>query len=176
MKKGLFACILIILVALPSCSMNQSLDSDLPENSPIAENTETILLTFDSPAVSFDAFEIDYDPSVWQKLKKPESYSYLESIELPGCIFHTLYGSGKGPYGEEYSFEIDGREFAYYLNTPNDSAAKKNQQTTQEILVYYKDPDQNGEILWGFQVYSDNKDVEQCFDLVKELLRTLRNK
>jgi hypothetical protein len=176
MKKGLLVRILITLIALSSCSINQSLDSDLPENSPIAESTETSLLTFDAPAVSFDAFEIDYDPDVWQEIKKPKSYSYLESLEYPGCIFQPLYGSGNGPYGEEYSFTLDGREFAYYLNTPNDSAINKSQQSKQEILIYYKDPDHNGDIRWGFQVYSDNEDVEQCFDLVKELLRTLRYK
>ena len=174
MKKCLIVCIFITLIMLSSCSINQSLDSDLPENSPIVASTETSLLTFNSPAVSFDAFEIDYDPAAWQEIKKPESYSYLESLEYPVCIFHTLYGSGKGPYGEEYYFEIDGQEFAYYLNTPNESAAEKSQRSTQEILIYYKDPDKNEEIRWGFQVYSDQNSVEQCFDLVKGLLSTLR--
>ncbi|NLE84475.1 MAG: hypothetical protein GX603_08180 [Chloroflexi bacterium] len=174
MKKGLLVCILIALMALSSCSMNQSLDSDLPENTPISESTETSLLTFDSPAVSFEAFEIDYAPDVWREIAMPEQYPYLESLEFPGCIFHTLYGSGNGPYGEEYYFSIDGQEFAYYLNAPQESSQEQTQESSQEILIYLRDPEQSGDIRWGFQVYSNFEDFEQCFDLVKGLLSTLR--
>jgi len=82
-----------------------------------------------------------------------------------------LTSSGNGPYGEESHFTIDGREFTYYLNTPNENAAEK---SPQSILIYYKDPDQDFSIRWGFQISSDYETVDQCFDLVKGLLSNLR--
>lgn len=130
-------------------------------------------MTFKAPAVSFAAFEIDYDPDVWrQERYEKGSIPYLESINYPGCVFQPLLGSGNGPYGEESHFTIDGRGFTYYLNTSNENTVEK---SPQSILIYYKDPDQDFSIRWGFQIFSDYETVDQCFDLVQGLLGNLRN-
>ena len=171
MNKNLFLFNLVALIMLSSCAINQSEKSNVTENAPTVPSKVNSLMTFKAPAVSFDAFEIDYDPDIWQERNEEGTIPYLESINYPGCVFHQLLGSGNGPYGEEYHFTIDGREFTYYLNNPNENAAEK---SPQSILIYYKDPDQDFSIRWGFQVSSEYETVDQCFDLVKGLLSNLR--
>ena len=129
-------------------------------------------MTYTAPEISFSAFEIDYDPEQWQEKKvEGSTFHFLESVKVPSCIFQPLLGSGNGPYGEEFHFLIDEREFTYYLNTPEDYPVEK---ANQEILIYYEDPNRDASNTWGFQVFTDSRTVDQCLELVKELLCNLR--
>lgn len=129
-------------------------------------------MTYTAPEISFSAFKIDYDPEQWQEKKvEGSTFHYLESVKVPSCIFQPLLGSGNGPYGEEFHFTIDEKKFTYYLNTPDDYRVE---MESQEILIYYKDPNRDSSDSWGFQVFTDSRTVDQCFDLVKKLLSNLR--
>ena len=52
---------------LSSCAINPAGKSNVTENAPTVTVTVNSLMTFKAPAASFDAFEIDYDPDVWQE-------------------------------------------------------------------------------------------------------------
>ncbi|MFZ3151340.1 MAG: hypothetical protein WA116_06630 [Anaerolineaceae bacterium] len=164
--------IFLVLLLLASCSINHDETPRASEIAATGEMTSPKFLTYRAHGISFSAFEIDYDSEVWLEQKvEGSTFRYLESLQQPGCIFHDLAGSGNGPYGEEFQFTLDERKFTYYLNTPDDYPVEK---TRQSILIYYKDPNRDSSDLWGFQVFSDYQTVDQCFDLVKELLSNLR--
>ncbi len=162
---------LVLLFALSSCAYVQTDTKNKITITQIATEALSNLKTFKAEAASFSAFELAYDPDVWEQRSEMGKLSYLESRKYPGCVFHQLLGSGNGPFGPELDFTVNERKFTYYLNSPADSSAMKSHQ---EILIYYKDPQQDDSILWGFQVFSEIKTVDQCFDLVKELLGNLK--
>lgn len=173
MNKSQIKICLTIILALTSCSVSQPQTQGAGGMATAANPTKTKFLTYKGPGISFSAFEVDYDPNIWvERQVEKSTFRYLESVQLPRCVFHDLLGSGNGPYGEEFHFTLDEREFAYYLNTPNEYPGEK---TRQSILIYYRDPDQDLSVRWGFQVFSDYQTVDQCLDLVKELLSNLRN-
>lgn len=171
MTKKLFLLTLFLLCGLSSCTINQTDIKKRVTETQTATVTVNNLKTFKAQAASFSAFELDYDPDVWELHNEIRKLPYLESRNYPGCVFHQLLGSGNGPFGPELEFTVNDRKFTYYLNIPIESDIEKSHQG---ILIYYKDPHQDDSIIWGFQVFSENETIEQCFDLVKELLRNLR--
>ncbi|MFZ3071506.1 MAG: hypothetical protein WA110_10350 [Anaerolineaceae bacterium] len=169
-KRHISICLVLLL--LVSCSVDNDETARPTEIAPTGGITTPKILTYKAPGISFSAFEIDYDPEAWQEQKvEGSTLRYLESVQQPGCIFQDLLGSGNGPYGEEFHFTIDGRKFTYYLNTPDDYPVEK---AHQSLLIYYKDPKPDSLESWGFQVFADSRMFDQCFDLVKELLKNLR--
>lgn len=177
--KNLCTCVVLITLLLSACVPMQA-PTSTPDPTPTLElsvdnreMTKTKFLTYQAPGISFSSFEIDYDPEVWQEQKvEGSTFRYLESVQLPRCVFHDLLGSGNGPYGEEFHFTLDDRVFSYYLNTPDEYPVEK---SPQSILIYFKDPNQDFSIRWGFQVFSDYQTVDQCLGLVKGLLSNLPN-
>ena len=169
----IFMAILVLvscMKAAPSPVANPPIDS----NSADSETASPEASSYDpQPEIVLNPpFALDFDAEEWGIEENDYGFSGLRSQNLSSCRFQELLGSGNGPYGERYELNINGKAFYYYLNDlPGQVEFER-----KEILVYHEDPSRTENNFWAFQVFAKPDEIEDCFELVKDLLKNFEPK
>lgn len=176
-KHSVFLVIFMAILVLVSCKsaipapvLNTPIDPDSADSETASQETSS----YDPhPEIVLNPpFALDFDAEEWGIEENDFGLSGLRSQNLSSCRFQELLGSGNGPYGGRYELNINGKAFYYYLNDPPGQVEFER----KEILVYHEDPSRTENNFWAFQVFAKPDEIEDCFELVKDLLKNFEPK